>query len=376
MSRTAEYVCRDSMTGKHPDLRVMSASPLVLSTPIGLLADDPITDKHRLFVRNIHDLPACHSLDAPPIDGWEIELAGLIDPAGVVVRAEDLLDMEQVEYEMVLQCSGNGRSMYGDIPGTPWDQGGLGNVRFSGVPLAAVLAEHGITIDPRVEFVTAEGRDGPTDPRAPDFEHSLPLADVLETSILALELNGESIPGIHGGPVRLVTPGYFGTMQMKWLSRLRFERTESTAFHHAVEYRVPLHPGGTDDSFRFTLENSRPTWRIRLMSYLLDPIPGANLSSGRRTIRGVAFNDGSARIDSVLVSTDRGTTWQPARLEPAASRYAWHQWTAELDLQPGTQEIWSRAIDEQGCAQPLDGRVDWNPNGYEWTGVFKTEVVV
>jgi len=45
-----------------------------------------------------------------------------------------------------------------------------------------------------------------------------------------------------------------------------------------------------------------------------------------------------------------------------------------LNLKPGVYEIWSRAIDAFGRTQPLDGSIFWNPNGYEWTGVFKIEV--
>ncbi len=74
--------------------------------------------------------------------------------------------MEQVEYEMVLQCSGNGRFMYADIPGTPWTLGGVGNVRFMGVPLSAVLEKHDVEIDPQVKYVTAESREGPHGERA------------------------------------------------------------------------------------------------------------------------------------------------------------------------------------------------------------------
>jgi hypothetical protein len=46
------------------------------------------------------------------------------------------------------------------------------------------------------------------------------------------------------------------------------------------------------------------------------------------------------------------------------------------NLKPGVHEIWSRAIDALGRTQPLDGSIFWNPNGYEWTGVFKVEVTV
>src|SRR5580692_943568 len=216
-----------SIKGKDKRLEVMSAVPLVLSTPVGLLAEQRITDKKYLFVRNIQDLAKGMTLDPLPLEGWETELVGLIKPFRVVIRGEELRDMEQVEYEMILQCSGNGRSQYNGIPGTPWNQGGVGNVRFAGVPLKAILEKHNVVVDSQVKFVTAEGHDLPLGLERPDFEHSLPVAPVLERSIFALKLNGEPLPGIHGGPVRLVTPGLFGTMHIKWLRRLRFETAES-----------------------------------------------------------------------------------------------------------------------------------------------------
>jgi len=67
------------------------------------------------------------------------------------------------------------------------------------------------------------------------------------------------------------------------------------------------------------------------------------------------------------------------RLEPhgpPACPYAWYPWTAQAELQPGTQEIRARATDAPGRSQPLDGKIFWNPNGCEWTGVFKNTVTV
>jgi DMSO/TMAO reductase YedYZ molybdopterin-dependent catalytic subunit len=362
--------------GIDPRLEVLSEAPLVLATPIDLLDRDRITDKSVLFVRNIQDLDGAKTLDPRPIDGWQLELTGLITPSRVVINAKELLDMEQVEYEMVLQCSGNGRALYPGIPGTPWTQGGVANVRFTGVPLAAVLKKHNVTIDPQVRYVTADGRDRPVNGELSDLEHSLPLADVLEKSILALQLNGEPLPAIHGGPLRLVTPGFFGTMQLKWLAQLRFEVAESTSFYHATEYRVPLESVNPGEEFQFTLENSRPTWFIRLMSYILQPGAHAALGAGPISVSGVAYNDGSARLESVLVSVDQGRSWQSTDFTAPESPYAWYQWSTQVSLERGEHEIWCRAIDDLGRSQPLDGVVDWNPNGYEWNGVFKTTTTV
>jgi sulfite oxidase len=165
-------------------------------------------------------------------------------------------------------------------------------------------------------------------------------------------------------------------MQIKWLHRLRFETVESPCFYHANEYRIPLSPVRDGEPFEFTLENSRPTWHIRLMSYILSPEQGASLVAGEVAVSGVAYNDGSARMEAVLVSVDRGKTWQTTALETPESPYAWYRWSTQVRLQTGEHEIWVRAIDDMGRSQPLDGNVHWNPNGYEWTGVYKTGVTV
>jgi DMSO/TMAO reductase YedYZ molybdopterin-dependent catalytic subunit len=343
-----------------------------------LLAGQTITHKPVLFVRNIQDHPDAITLKPLPLESWDFELTGLIDEP-VTIQGKELLDMGQVDYEMVLQCSGNSRSKFSEtspIPGTAWGQGGVANVHFSGVPLSAVLKKYNVRIDRETKFVAMEGKDLPLGLERPDFEHSMPLADVLEKSILALKLNGEPIPGVHGGPLRIVTPGFYGTMQVKWLRRLRFEKTESTNFYHATEYRVPkviLKPG---ERFKFTIENSIPTWKIRLMSFIFSPAPAATLRAGTQTFNGVAFNDGSARLESLLVSFDRGGSWRQAQLQVPDSPYAWHPWTIQEDLKPGAYEVWSRAVDVLGRSQPLDGGIWWNPNGYEWNGVHKIEVTV
>ncbi len=372
-----EKIARQNwMEGKDPSMEVMNAVPLVLSTPVQLLNKSRITEKSVVFVRNIQDLDIGMTMQPIPLDGWEIELMGLIRPFRVVIKAEDLLEMEQVEIEMILQCSGNGRNEYGGIKGTPWNQGGVANVVFGGVPIKAILEKYGVEVDPQVKFITAEGHDGPMGEEKPDLEHSIPVTDLIERGIIALRLNGEPLPGLHGGPVRLVTPGIFGTMQIKWVTRLRFETAESPNFYHATEYRMPYERMEPGAPFKFTLENSRPTWDIQLMSYILDPLPGAKLKAGPVNISGVAYNDGKCKIETVLVSVDQGKTWTPADFDIPESPYSWYEWKIEKNLQPGEYEIWARATDYLGRSQPLDGKIYWNPNGYEWTGIFKNEVTV
>ena len=191
------------------------------------------------------------------------------------ITGEDLLKYEQREVEMTMQCSGNGRSYYSQsvkTRGTQWQKGGIANVRWKGVPLETLIEALKPEIHPAAKFITAEGKDSPLSARGADFEHSVPLEDVLDTAILALEMNGEPIPAIHGGPVRLIIPGYYGTMNIKWLDRLRFEAHETSNYNHIPRYRTfvdPIKPGTIPP---FTFENSAPNWRQKIKSIIWAPL--------------------------------------------------------------------------------------------------------
>lgn len=367
----------DLVAGKDPRLKVLLADPTVLSTPLSLLAEQRLTPATQLFVRNNQLLAGAATMQPLPLDGWKFELAGLLRKPQVV-DATSLAELDQVEYEMVVQCSGTGRALFSkaaQTKGTQWDRGGIANVRFRGVRLRDLLAHLKVEVDDRARFVAAEGQDGPP-AGSEDFEHSLPIDDVLRTSLLATHLNGEPLPAIHGGPLRLVTPGVYGTMHLKWLSRLRFEAEETRNYNHIPRYRVPLQPIQPGEAIEYTLTNSRFNWWMNVKSVVLAPEAGSTLPAGRLAIRGVAFNDGAAPLTSVLISLDQGQTWRQARLNAPASPYAWYPWQFTVNARPGKLSIWSRAIDAWGRSQPLDGSVFWNPSGYEWNGVEQIDVTI
>ena len=347
----------------------------VLETPSALLGDQ-VTPLKALFVRNNQPLENAATLKPFPLKGWKIALTGMIDKPQTL-DAGMLAGMEQVEREMVLQCCGNGRSLFASsvkAKGTQWTRGGMGNIRVSGVPLMAVLRKLRIRIASGARFLAAEGKDAPI-PGKEDFEHSLPLDEAAADSLLALQINGRPIPAVHGGPVRLMTPGYYGTMHIKWVSRLRFEDAETGNYNQIPRYRVPrtlLSPG---KPIKYTFRNSEACWRMKVKCVVLSPRPGTTVKAGKpHVVRGVAFNDGITRIDSVQLSTDRGRTWNRVRMEIPRSRYAWYRWTAAVSLPAGAHELWARAVDAQGRSQPLDGSIHWNPSGYEWNGVEKIPV--
>jgi sulfite oxidase len=71
-----------------------------------------------------------------------------------------------------------------------------------------------------------------------------------------------------------------------------------------------------------------------------------------------------------------GTSWQDAVLETPASPYAWTRWSLTLPLSAGEPELWLRAFDDAGTAQPLDPNSGWNPAGYEWHSVQRVRLAV
>ena len=165
-------------------------------------------------------------------------------------------------------------------------------------------------------------------------------------------------------------------MNVKWLSRLRFEERESSNRHHAVRYRTPLKPIAPGSKFTATLENSEPNWKMRIKSVIFAPLEGEKIRAGKNEIRGVAWNDGTSRIDSVEISTDGGKIWRRAEIKRPKSPYAWHPWSLGIELPAGNATILAKATDAMGRTQPLDGTIAWNPAGYAWNGVDSVTVTV
>lgn len=359
------------IAGKSASLRIHTANPLVLESPLATLNSSPVTPVEGLFVRNNADAVggATTSPVSDPSD-WRVEISGL-SGGNASVAWKDIAELPRREVEMVLQCSGNGRSMFtraAKTSGTQWGRGGIGNVVFGGPRLSDLLDSMQVRAPESARYLAAEGRDAPRAGES-DFEHSVPLEDALDRAMLALTLNGKPLPAIHGGPVRFVLPGYYGTVQMKWLGRLRFEDEESANEHHAVRYRTPhrlLKPG---EAFAFDRSNSSPTWKIKLASLVTSHEEGQEVAVGPATIAGYAWNDGAAALEAVLVSTDRGEIWRRAELTLNPSPYGWSRWLFHTELSPGANTIWMKATDALGRSQPMDGAVFWNPGGYEWCGV-------
>ncbi|CAA9556982.1 MAG: hypothetical protein AVDCRST_MAG86-278 [uncultured Truepera sp.] len=363
------------IAGKTPWLTLHVSSPLQSETPLTLLRETRVTDKANLYIRNNQDLAGSMVLD-PAGGDWRVTLVGPRQtlPLGL----DDLGRYPQRETEMVLQCSGNSRRRFAGtspVSGAGWGDGAVANVVFGGVLLRDVLgAAPGLLEGTR--YLTARGMGTAHEDDLPAFERSVPLDDVLNTALLATTLNGEPLPALHGGPLRLVLPGYYGVNNVKWLCRLGFD-AEPTQNHYQTEkYRLPKRPLEPGTPFEATPANSVPSWRMRLKTLLWRPLVGETLRAGPVDFGGVAWSDGRGRVARVEVSCDRGVNWREADLDTPESPYAWSEWSLTLTLAPGEPEIWVRALDDAGRAQPLDPNSGWNPAGYEWSSAERVRLSV
>jgi DMSO/TMAO reductase YedYZ molybdopterin-dependent catalytic subunit len=284
---------------------------------------------------------------------------------------DDVRKLPQHKLAAVLECTGNGRGFYRPrVPGVQWGRGAVGNAEWSGPRLIDVLKLAGADLN--AKFVTFNGADVGV-AKTPDFIRSLPMRKAVDTNtLLALHMNGEPIPALHGFPLRLVVPGWDGTSWVKWVNSLDVANEQDTGFFMNPAYRYPKHPG----------EPGQPVDRTDLeviegmpvKSYITGHSDGAKIDLAPTTLRGMAWA-GEERVTKVDVSTDGGSTWMASELSEKSLPYTWRLWTAHWrPKQPGYYTIMSRATDSAGRVQPIVA--PWNPSGYLFNAIDRIGLIV
>ena len=316
-----------------------------------------ITDTDILFVRNNINPPDASITQNP--DAWQVEFDGVTSPRKMSVAELKRLGLASVA--MVLQCSGNGRGFFAHkASGSQWKVGASGNALWSGVPVKAVVTALG-GVRGGMRYMTSTGGEtipAGIDPKTVMMERSVPWT-AMEGALLAWELNGEPIPLAHGGPLRLILPGYYGVNNVKYVKRVAFTEDQTNAAIQSSGYRVrPIGQKGAP---------TQPSmWEMNLKSFVTHPAGNAPLRAGPAQVHGVAWS-GESPVAAVEVSVDGGKTWRAARFfGPDMGRYAWRQFVLPVSLAAGAHEITSRAIAEDGEVQP-ENRVE-NERGYAHNG--------
>jgi sulfite oxidase len=319
---------------------VHSESPFNAEPPREALAGEAITPSEHFYVRNHGPVPTAYG-------GLRIE--GLVETPSTF-RLQDLLRFERRELVATLQCAGNRRAgliEVRDIPGeAPWGPGATGTARWAGVSLADVLESCGVAGEARhVAFVgaemTAEGEL---------YGASITVDKALHPEVLlAWEMNGEPLPGAHGGPLRVVVPGYIGARSVKWVERIELRAEPWDGYFQDVAYRL-LAPG----------EEPGPGVGIPLGEVALN---ADILRVADGFVSGYAFAGGERHVTRVEVSIDDGDTWQAAELLEDLGPWAWRLWRAPLP--PGVRcHVVARAWDSAAATQPEHAASVWNPKGY------------
>lgn len=322
-----------------------------------------ITPNDEVYIRN--NLPAPDESVVADRDAWEISIEGVNNPRTLTVGDLKNIGIETVA--TVLQCSGNGRGFYDhETSGSQWLTGAAGCLLWSGVPMRKVVEELGGVADGSVFMTSTGGEELPdgVDEKSIIVERSVPK-EAMENAILAWEMNGDEMPLAHGGPLRMIVPGYYGINNVKYVKRVAFTEQETDANIQASGYRV--RPVGVDGA-----PDQPSMWEMQVKSWVTHPLKDSD--SGRVQIYGVAFG-GMNPVDKVEVSLDGGESWQEANfIGPDLGRYAWRPFLLTADLDSGDYVITSRATDSQGNVQPQS--TEPNHRGYDYNGWDRLAVEV
>ena len=331
-------------------LIVRNARPLDAESPLEALRTFE-TRNDLFFVRGHH---------APPGDvstPWTLTIDGDV-ARPITLQLEDVRRMRAERRPATIECAGNGRGRF-ELPATSGVQWGLGAVStatWTGVPLAALLERAGV--QPSALHFWMEAADRSPLPAAPKFLRSIPREAALADALVAYEMNGQPVPFLHGGPLRLVMPRWFGMASTKWLTHVHARPTESDNHFMVRGYRYA--DGSAVDL-------------MRVKSLITAPRDGEKVPARTARVSGVAWT-GSGTIAKVEISSDDGRTWQEARCTSEPRPGAWRLWEADVTFpSAGEQRVRARATDTAGETQP--DRATPNPAGYGNNSIQEVHVI-
>jgi DMSO/TMAO reductase YedYZ molybdopterin-dependent catalytic subunit len=294
----------------------------------------------------------------PTIDlqQWRLDVTGLVkQPLSLTI--DQLKARPRQEVTFTLECSGN--------TGLPFFWGGIGNATWAGTALAPLLQEAAI-LDRGKEIVFYGHDIGKHKVRDMDlttpFARSMSVSDAMSPeNLLCYEMNGQPLDAGHGAPLRLLTPGWYGVANVKWLDRIEVIDTRFAGHFMARDYVT----------IREEQRDGQPVWTETVVGKALLKSAPARVTrkDGKYRIAGAAWG---GPIASVEVKVDAGP-WMPATITEGggSSAYSWKFWRLDWGSPPaGEHTVTSRATDTAGNIQPAmtdpviaTKRTYWESNG-------------
>ena len=283
----------------------------------------------------------------PEIDpaAFRLKVSGLVNST-LALSLDDLRKMGNTELVAGFECSGNRRPI----------QGLIGNGRWTGVPLKAVLDKAGLKTDAHeIVFFGADRGKEAVAFRGNNFDveqqygRSLPRARALAAEpapFLAYALNGEPLTKHQGAPLRLIVPGWYGAPNVKWLSEIVAQQDPYMGKFQTHWYRT----------LKGEMINGEMKWvetgitHLNLKSFVARVTRNGN--AHKATV--IVLNDGTP-LKSVEVKVDEGQ-WMAAKADPATTaKYGWKLYHFDWpNATAGEHTIVSRVTDATGKVQPTE----------------------
>ena len=271
----------------------------------------------------------------PEIDPKEYRLLihGMVDHPLEFTLAE-LKRFPSVSRVHFLECLGNRtRPEYKTVQET---HGLTSCSEWTGVPLSLLLKEVGV--QKGASWVVSEGSE------EVKGAGSIRLAKAMDDVIVAYGMNGEPLRPQNGFPVRLITPGFEGIYNTKWLRRIkvvdRYYMTYNDYGHISADPKVAA----------LTFE-----WGPK--SVITFPSGGQQLPGhGFYQLTGLAWSGGGA-VKKVEVSLDGGQTWKEAQIRGTAHPMAHTRFGVDWKWDGQECVIMSRCIDDLGQVQPTQAEL-------------------
>jgi DMSO/TMAO reductase YedYZ molybdopterin-dependent catalytic subunit len=274
----------------------------------------------------------------------------------------ELLAMPRVELVAVNQCSGNSRGLFQPrVSGGQWENGAMGNARWSGIRLRDLLDRAGVKAG--AVAVRFNGLDEPVVDGAPDFIKSLDIDHARNGEVmLAYLMNGEQLPLLNGFPLRLIVPGWYSTYWVKMLNDIEVLDAPDENYWMKTAYRIPdtphasVKPGET--GFKTV-----PINRMVPRSFFTNVTDATTVKPGAAVpVRGIAFG-GDSGVSGVELSTNSGESWQKTALGKDEGSYSFRQWSTTVTApRTGTLALQLRCTNTKGEVQPAEP--NWNGGGF------------
>jgi len=249
----------------------------------------------------------------PQVDpaSWQLRIHGMVERE-ITLTFDDLIHRPLVEDYITLCCVSD-----------PVEGPYIGNAKWLGARLGAVLRQAGIKAG--ADQLLCTSVDG--------FTSGTPVQTVMDgrDALLAVAMNGQSLPVAHGFPARMVVPGLYGYVSAtKWVTDINVTTFASSSAYWAVRGWSQQAPIKTE-------------CRIDV------PTGQKNLATGTVAVAGVAWAQHKG-IDAVQVRVDSGP-WTEARLATVPGLDTWRQWVWNWPATSGQHTIEARATDKTGYTQ-------------------------